>query len=74
MKHTVTNLEEGNESAYSVLGNYLTELELRYHASKEASNMTDTQPNLLQFSQADGSDCKSVDIVSVSKIAKLDHG
>ena len=74
MKHTITKLEGGNESANSVLGNYLTDLELRYHASKEARNMTDTQPGLLQFSQADGSDCKSVDIVSVSKIAELDHG
>ena len=74
MKHTITKLEEGNESANSILGNYLTELELRYHASNEASNMTDTQPDLLQFSQADEIDCKSVDIVSVSKIAELDHG
>ena len=74
MKHTITKLEEGNESTNSVLGNYLTKLELIYHASVEASNMTDTQPDLLQFSQANGSDCKSVDIVSVSKIAELDHG
>ena len=73
MKPTITKLEEGNESANSVLGNYLTELELRYHASDEASNMTDTQPDLLQFSQVDGSDCKSVDIVLVSKIAEFDH-
>ena len=50
------------------------ELELRYHASEESNNMTDTEPDLLQFSQVDGSDCKSVDIVSVSKIAELDHG
>ena len=54
--------------------NLLTELELRYHASEKASNMTDTQLDLLLFSQADGSDCKSVDIVSVSKIVELDHG
>ena len=32
MKHTVTKLGEGNESANYVLGNYLTELELGYHA------------------------------------------
>ena len=30
MKHNVTGLEEGNESADSVLGNYLTELKLRH--------------------------------------------
>jgi len=42
MKHNITKLEEGNESANSVLGNYLTELELRYHASEKASNMTNT--------------------------------
>ena len=36
--------------------------------------MTDTQPDFLQFSQADKIDCKSVDIVLVLKIAELDHG
>ena len=65
MKHTITKLEEGNEFANSVLGNYLTELELRYHASEEASSMTDAQPGLLQCSQADEIDCKLVDVVSV---------
>ena len=74
MKHTITKLGEGNESANSVLGNYLMELELRYHALEKASNMTDTQPDLLQLSQADEIDGKSVDIFSVSKIAELDHG
>ena len=74
MKHTITKLEEEKESTNSILGNYLMELELRYHASDEASSMTDTQPDLLQSSQADEIDCKSVDIVSVSKIAELDHG
>ena len=73
MKHTITKLEEGNESTNSVLGNYLTELELRYHTSEEASSMTDTQPDLLQGSQADEIDCKLVDVVSVSRIAELDH-
>ena len=38
MKHTITKLEEGNESTNYVLGNYLTKLELRYHASEEANN------------------------------------
>ena len=74
MKHNITKLEEGNESGNFVLGNYLTELELRYHASDEASSMTDTQPDLLQGSQADEIDCNWVDVVSVSKIAELDHG
>ena len=74
MKHNITKLEEGNESANSVLGNYLTELELRYHASKKSSNMIDTQHDLLQLSQADEIDCKSVDMVSVSKLVELDHG
>ena len=74
MKHTITKLEEGNESANSVLGNYLMELELRYHASKKDSNMSDIQPDLLQLSQADEIEWKSVDMVSVSKIAELDHG
>ena len=73
MKHTITRLGEGNEFSNFVLGNYLTEFELRYHASEEASNMTNTQPDLLQFSQDDGSDCKLVDIVSVSKIVEFDH-
>ena len=74
MKHTVTKLGEGNESANSILGNYLTEFELRYHASEKPSNMIDIQPSLLQFSQAHEFDCKSVDMVSVSKIVQLDRG
>ena len=74
VKHTITKLEEEKESANSVLGNYIMELELRNLASEEASNITDTQPDLLQCSQADGIDCKLVDVVSVSKIAELDNG
>ena len=50
MKHTITKLGEGNESANSILGNYLIDVELRYHASEEASNMIDTHPDLLHFS------------------------
>ena len=72
MKHTVTKLGEGNESANSVLGNCVTDLELKYHASEKASNTMDTQHDLLQFPQDD--DCKSVDIIPVSKIVQLDHG
>ena len=74
MKHNITKLEEGNESTNSVLGNHLTELELRYHTLGKANNMTDIQPDLLQLSQADEIDCKLVDMVSVLKIAELDHG
>ena len=73
MKHTITKLEEEKESTNFVLGNYLMELKLRHLASEEASNMTDTQPDLLQCSRADGIDCKLVDVVSISKIAELDN-
>ena len=74
MKHNVTRLGEGNESADSVLGNYLTELELRYLTSIKASYMTDTQRELLQLPQAVRNDYRIVDMCSVSKIAQLDHG
>ena len=74
MKHTVMKLEERNESVNSVLGNYLIELELRHSASKEANNLSDTQPNLLQYSRADKIDCKSVDVVFVSRTVELDNG
>ena len=74
MKHTITKLGEGNEFANFVLGNYLTEFELRYHALEKSSNMIDIQPNLLQLSQADEIDCKSIDMVLSSKIVQLDHG
>ena len=47
MKHTVTKLEGKNESANSVLGNYLIELESGKFASEEASNISDTQLDLL---------------------------
>ena len=50
------------------------ELEIRNHASEEANNIINTQPDLLQCSRADGIDCKLVDVVLVSKIAELDHG
>ena len=65
MKHTVTKLGEGNESTNSVLGNYLTELELSYHAS----NMIDIRHDLLQLPRTDKDDCRPVDMVSISKIA-----
>ena len=74
MKHTITKLEEENESTNSVLGNYLTELRLRHLALEEANNMTDTQTNLLRCSRADEIDCKLVDVSFVSKIEELDNG
>ena len=74
MKHNVTKLGEGNESAESVLGNYLTEFELRYLTPKKASHMTDTQLELLQIPQAVKDDYRIVDMGSVSKTAQLDHG
>ena len=69
MKHTFTKLGEGNESTISVLGNYLTELKLRYYTSGKGSSRIDTQPELLQLPQADEDDCRLVDMVSISKIA-----
>ena len=74
MKHTVTKLGGGNESANSVLGNYLTELKLRHHASRKASSRINTQPELLQLPQADKDECRLVDMVSISKMVHLDHG
>ena len=74
MKHTVTQLGGGNESANFVLGNYLTELKLRYHTSGKASSRIDTQPDLLQRPQAEKDDCRLVDMVSISKMVHLDHG
>ena len=50
MKHTITELGEGNESADSFLGNYLTKLNPRHHTSRKASSRIDTQPDLLQLS------------------------
>ena len=74
MKHNVTGLGEGNESAHSVPGNYLTELKLRHPTSRKASYRIDTQLELLQLPQAERDDCKIVDMCSISKIAELDHG
>ena len=51
MKYTVTKLGEGNESANSILGNYLTEPKLRHHTSRKASSMMNIHPELLQFPQ-----------------------
>ena len=67
MKHTVTKLEEENESVNFVLGNYLIELE-------ETTNTVDSQPDILQCSRADEIDCKLVDVVFVSRMVELDNG
>ena len=74
MKHTVTKLGEGNECVDSVLGNYLTKLKVKHHNSGKASSRIDTQPKLLQLPQDDKDDCRPVDMISISKIAQLDHG
>ena len=69
MKHNVTKLGEGNESTDFVLGNYLTEFELRHLTPKKASHMTHTQLELLQIPQAVKDDYRIVDMGSVSKTA-----
>ena len=74
MKHTVTKLGEGNVSTNSVLGNYLTQIELKHHTSGKASSRIDTQPELLQLPQADKDDCRLVDMVLISKMVQFDHG
>ena len=74
MKHTITKLGEGNEYVDSVLGNYLTELELKNHTSRKASSRIDAQSELLQLPRADKDDCRLVDMVSISKMVQLDHG
>ena len=62
MKYNVTQFEEKNEPVDSILGNYFIKLEPRNYQAEEASNTSDTQPNLLRFSQADEIDCKIVDL------------
>ena len=62
MKYNVTQLEEKNELVDSVLGNYFIELEPKNYLAKEVSNMSDTQPNLLRFSQVDEIDCNIVNL------------
>ena len=74
MKHIVMKLEQRNESVNSVLGNYLIELEPGNFASEESNNISDTQPDLLQCSQADKIDCKIADVVFVSRTIELDNG
>ena len=74
MKHNVTGLGEGSESADVVLGNYFTDFKLRHLASRKAGSMIDTHPELLQFPQAERDDWRIIDMCSISKLAQLDHG
>ena len=62
MKYNVTQLDEKNEPVDSVLGNYFIELEPGNYQAEEASNTSDTQPDLLRFSQADEVDCNIVNL------------
>ena len=68
MKYNVTQLEGKNESVNFVLGNYFIELEPRNYQAEEASGTSDTQPDLLRFSQADEIDCKIVDLAVVGDV------
>ena len=43
-------------------GNYFIKLKLGNYQEEEASDTSDTQPDLLQFSQADEIDCKIVNL------------
>ena len=62
MKYNVTQLDEKNIPVEPVLGNYFIELEPWNYEVEEASDTSDTQPELLHFSQADEFDCKIVDL------------
>ena len=48
----------------SVLGNYFLELELGNYQDEEASDTSDTHPDLLQFSWDDNIDFNIVELVS----------
>ena len=62
MKYNVTQLDEKNIPVESVLGNYFLELEPGNYQAEEASDTSDTQPDLLRFSRAGEIDCKIVDL------------
>ena len=78
MKYNVTQLEGKNEPVNSMLGNYFIELEPGKYQAEEATNISSTQPNLLQFPRADEIDYKIVDLVSGvvfnSSSVELDNG
>ena len=63
MKHNITQLEGKNDPVNFVLGNYFLEHERGNYKAEEASNKSDIQPDLLQFSQADKIDCNIVELV-----------
>ena len=74
MKHNVTRLGKENESAESILGNYLTELKLEHRYSKKGQPVMDTQSELLQLPLAERNDCRILDMGAISITAQLDHG
>ena len=74
MQHNVTQLEGKNELVNSMLGNHLIDLELGNYQAKEASSISDTQPDLLRFSRADEIDCKIADVVFYLSTVELDNG
>jgi len=64
--HNVTQLEGKNEPvnfSHPVLGNYFIELEPGNYQAKEFDNRSDTQRDLLHFSQADKVECNIVSLV-----------
>ena len=74
MKHNVTQFEGRNEPMDSVLVNYFIELEPGNYQAEEASDTSNSHPDLLHFSQADEIDCKivylaiDVDVVSCTVV------
>ena len=62
MRYNVTQLDEKNIPVEPMLGNYFLELEPGNYQTEEASDTSDTQPDLLRFSQAGEIDCKIVDL------------
>ena len=68
------NWKKKNETTNSVLGNYLIELEPGNYQAKEASSISDTQPDLLWFLGADEIDCKITDVVFDLSTVELDNG
>ena len=67
MKYNITQLEGKNEPVNfpsSVLENYYLELKLGNYQDEEASDKSDTQSDLLQFSRDDNIDCNIVKLVT----------
>ena len=75
MRYNATRLEGKSETvnfSSSVFGNHFLELELENHQSKQVSHESDTQSNLLQFSQVDDVDCNIVDLEDMFWILYFD--